>query len=176
MPARLTPAGGDDDALKAPRPDKKPNGRAHRHCADRSVILLVDDSEQDHTLIAAAMDECGLDGCLRWARSHEEAVAYFEGRPPFDDRTKHPVPSLVLLDIQLPSADGLSLLGWVRSQNAQWHRVPVVMLTTSQRRAEITRAYDLGANSYLVKPTSFAELCDTLKATTDYWLKQNRQS
>ena len=166
---------GDDD-FKAGRPEKQPNGHSRRSPAEKSVILLVDDSEQDHTLVAAALGEDGLAGSLRWARSHDEAVAYFTGRPPFDDRTKNPVPSLVLLDIQLATSNGLSLLGWLRSQNAHWHRVPVVMLTTSQRREEITRAYDLGANSYLVKPTSFAELCETLKATTDYWLRQNKQS
>ncbi len=86
----------------------------------------------------------------------------------------NPPPALVLLDLQMPVKDGFELLSWIRARREDWHRVPVVMLTTSHDYVEIRRAYDLGANSFLVKPTGFEELSDLLAATCEYWLGRNR--
>jgi DNA-binding response OmpR family regulator len=115
-----------------------------------------------------------VSGGLRWATGVDQATAYFQAKPPFGDRLKNPPPSLVLLDIQLVRGDGFELLSWVRAQSAEWRRIPVIMLTTSNDRAEINRAYDLGANSYLVKPTGFDELCRMIGSLSEYWLKSNR--
>jgi len=141
----------------------------------RHAVLVVDDSEQDLILLRAAFETVGLDGGLRWAKDADQARAYFLGEPPFDDRAKDPIPSLVLLDIQLTTEDGFTVLGWLRSQNAEWRRVPVIMLTTTQQRSEISRAYDMGANSFLTKPTGFEDLCKMVADLSSYWLKRNKR-
>jgi CheY-like chemotaxis protein len=159
-----------------------PNGKPNGHGEDaqgwqrRPTILVVDDSPQDHELLKAASEEVGLDVSLRFANDAYEAQAYFEGRAPFDDRKKNPPPDLVLLDIQMPGMDGFELLAWIRSSSQAWRRVPVVVLSTSSRPEEMGRAYDLGANSYLVKPTEFDALCGLFGETVRYWVDRNRRA
>jgi CheY-like chemotaxis protein len=138
------------------------------------VVLVVDDSEQDVTLIRAAFQSASKAVELRSASSAEGARAYLTGGPPFADRVAYPAPDLVLLDIQMPIEDGLQVLRWIRAQEEPWRRVPVVMLTTSHDYNEIRKAYDLGANSFLVKPTGFHELNKLILHVYNYWLMSNR--
>jgi DNA-binding response OmpR family regulator len=81
-------------------------------------------------------------------------------------------PGLVLLDLKLPRLPGLDVLGWLRRQPGL-RRLPVVVLTSSRERRDVDRAYDLGANSFLVKPVGFAELLEMVKALDLYWLRMN---
>lgn len=162
-------AGDFHDEGEAAQRAGKGSGKA------RHAVLVVDDSEQDLILLRAAFETVGLDGGLRWAKDAEQARAYFLGQPPFDDRSKNPIPSLVLLDIQLTKDDGFTVLSWLRSQNADWRRVPVIMLTTTQQRSEISRAYDMGANSFLTKPTGFEDLCKMVEDLSSYWLRRNQR-
>jgi CheY-like chemotaxis protein len=156
-----------------PGPGDGPEGSTGRS-ARLPVVLLIDDSEEDRELIGAAFAHTGQSVNLRWCRSAEQALAYFEGRPPFSDRARDPLPDLVLLDIQMPGRDGFDVLSWLRTQSADFHRVPVVMLSTSRTPEEIRRAYDEGANSFLAKPTGFVELCELIGETARYWLRRNR--
>jgi CheY-like chemotaxis protein len=133
--------------------------------ASGRVILLVDDSEEDHLLVKAALKECGVDNPVETASSVDSAIARLAGGAP---------PALVFLDLQMPLKDGLQLLSWIRGRKEAWSRLPVVMLTTSHADAEIRRAYDLGANSFLVKSTGYDELCDMLRRACSYWLELNR--
>lgn len=139
-----------------------------------SNILMIDDSAQDVALLSAAFKESAPDHRMHSVNNADRAIAYFEGRGAYADRAAHPLPDLVLLDIQMPVKDGFEMLKWLRAQKAEWHRVPVIMLTTSHDYMEIRKAYDLGANSFLVKPTGFDELCQVVRELSDYWLKRNR--
>ena len=138
------------------------------------VVLLVDDSTADAALVQAALEDSRVRCDLRSVRTVDEAIAYLEGKPPHRDRAKAPLPSLVLLDLQMPGKNGIDFLRWLRARGDDWHRVPVVMLTTSHDFVEIRACYDAGANSFLVKTTGFNELAKMLELTTSYWLERNR--
>ena len=97
------------------------------------------------------------------------AVAYLSGKPPYADRNRYTLPALMLLDLKLPRKSGLEVLQWVRQQDGL-KRLPVVVLTSSRETADVNRAYDLGANSYLVKPVAFESLLEMVKALNLYWM------
>ena len=82
------------------------------------------------------------------------------------------MPILILLDLKLPRRSGLEVLAWLREQE-RLKRIPVVMLTSSQQRRDVDHAYDVGVNSYLVKPVEFEALFDMLKAVNLYWVMVN---
>jgi CheY-like chemotaxis protein len=100
----------------------------------------------------------------------EEAVDYLAGGGGFEDRGKHPFPALMLLDLQLPRRSGHEVLEWLRAQEEGLRRLPVVVLSSSKEPRDINRAYELGANSYLVKPVSFDALLELVQLLERYWL------
>lgn len=163
------PGSGEPEDRRVHRPG---NGKSHQPAG---VVLVVDDSEQDFALVKAAFDHCGSKCELKWARTVNELKAYVEGKAPFADRARHPVPALVLLDIQLDGGgSGFDVLPWLRSRPKPWAQLPVVMLSTSSDRLEIDKSYELGANSYLVKPTGFDEFVAMASELSTYWLRRNR--
>jgi CheY-like chemotaxis protein len=137
------------------------------------TVLVIDDSAQDVALIAAAFADLGTPPRIVSVEDADQAEAYLLGTGAYADRRSCPLPDLILLDIQIPVRDGLEILQWIRSRDASWRQVPIVMLTTSHDYAEIRRAYDLGANSFMVKPTGFAELRDLVRDVAHYWLVRN---
>jgi len=133
------------------------------------TILLVEDNPDDVLLIKRAFKKAGLSHSLKIATHGEEAVDYLAGEGAYADRDKHPFPALMLLDLQLPRRSGHEVLAWLREQEGL-RRLPVVVLTSSREPDDINRAYDLGANSYLVKPVSFDTLLDMVQVLERYWL------
>src|SRR4051812_47502630 len=137
------------------------------------TILLVEDNEDDVVLMKRALKEASINNVLMVVDNGEDAVKYLEGRGAFSDRNKCPLPSVVFLDLKLPLRSGHEVLAWVRQQPALQSLV-VVVLTASDEPSDIKRCYQLGANSYLVKPPTAAQLLDLAKAFKWYWLKHNR--
>ena len=103
----------------------------------------------------------------------EEAIAYLSGEGQFADRERFPKPFLLLLDLKMPAADGFEVLRWVRAE-PETKRLLVVVLTSSNLQADVDRAYDMGANSYLVKPVSFDEMVNMIQRFEAYWTEINR--
>ena len=132
-----------------------------------SVILLVEDEPVDALLMMRAFTKAKLTYRLEVVGDGEEAVAYLGGRDKYADRKHHKLPILVLLDLKLPRMSGLEVLAWMRSQPGL-KRLPVVVLTSSKESSDINRAYDLGTNSYLVKPVAFDALLRVVEALTLY--------
>lgn len=135
-------------------------------------ILLVEDSPDDALLIQRAFRKANLANPVQLVRDGEEAVAYLKGIPPFDDRSRFPLPVFMLLDLKLPRRSGLEVLAWVR-QESPVKRLPVVVLTSSRESVDVNRAYDLGVNSYLTKPVGFEALLEMVKNVNLYWLVLN---
>ena len=122
-----------------------------------AVIMVVDDSENDITIIVRAIQRAKMRNRIVSVSDGEEAMAYLEGKGRYADRREHPLPDLVLVDLKMPKVDGFELLAWIRGQPAL-KRLAVVVLTSSELLLDVSKAYELGANSFLVKPTEFEDL------------------
>jgi CheY-like chemotaxis protein len=136
------------------------------------MILIVEDDPYDSKLILRSVRKARILNPTRLLEDGASAIAYLAGEPPYDDRDTYPLPVVLLLDLKLPRKSGLEVLEWLRVQPAL-SRLPVVVLTSSAESSDINRAYDLGANSYLVKPVDSAALVDMLKTVELYWLFSN---
>ena len=102
-------------------------------------------------------------------------MAYLNGDLQYGDRERYPLPVLLLMDLKMPRKSGLEVLEWLRQQTGGLRRLPVVVLTSSNQSLDINRAYDLGANSYLVKPAGFDSLLELVKNLDMYWLILNEK-
>jgi DNA-binding response OmpR family regulator len=134
------------------------------------TILLVEDSEDDVFFMDRAMKSAGFKSKLQVAKDGQVALDYLGGSGAYANRELHPLPSLVLLDLKLPRVLGLDVLKWIRSQ-ADLQTVPVVVLTSSGERSDLERAYRLGANAFMVKPSDADELVGLTKCLGEYWFK-----
>ena len=130
---------------------------------ENPIILLVEDCENDALLMRTAFRRVGFALPLQFANDGDEAIAYLRGDGVYDDRDRFPLPTAVLLDLKMPRKDGFAVLEWINSQQAL-EKLSVYVLTASSRPEDIKRARDLGANCYLVKPTSLDELMDLAKS------------
>jgi CheY-like chemotaxis protein len=133
------------------------------------IVLLVDDSENDMLLMSTVFQRSGFVQPLQFARDGEDAIAYLRGDGRYADRHRYPLPTTVLLDLNMPRKNGFEVLEWLRQQ-PELRRLRVYILTASSRPQDIERAYDLGANSYLVKPGNLDGLMDLAKCLIA-WLK-----
>lgn len=137
------------------------------------ALLMVEDDPNDVILFRRAMTKCNLANPLQVVTDGEAAVAYLSGSGIYVDRSVYPLPALVLLDLKLPRKSGLEVLKWLREQPGIG-RLPVVIMTSSQESTDVGHAYDLGANSYLVKPVEFNSLLEMVKALGLYWFILNQ--
>ena len=136
------------------------------------TILVVEDEDDDVALLKRAFRKVGILNPVTFVADGDAAVEYLAGEGRFADRAAHPLPSLVLLDLKLPRRSGLDVLAW-RLEQPALRRIPVVVLTSSRQSRDLERAYDLGANSYLVKPVEFADLLSMIEALRLYWIVYN---
>jgi CheY-like chemotaxis protein len=136
-------------------------------------ILLAEDDPNDVLLLQRAFQKAGLRNVLKVVRDGEQAISYLGGRGVYADRERFPVPFLLLLDLKMPGTDGFEVLEWVRKE-ADLKRLLVAVLTSSNLQEDVDRAYELGANSYLVKPVSFDEMGNMIKRFEIYWTEINR--
>lgn len=134
-------------------------------------ILLVEDDDNDVFFFQRAVSKSGLMNPVQVARNGQEAIDYLRGAGKFAERTEFPLPVLILLDLKLPFVMGLDVLKWIRQQSGL--APVVVILSSSQEDADITAAYRLGANAYLVKPAETSKLGDMVRAISAFWLTQN---
>src|SRR5258706_12716527 len=137
----------------------------------RQTILLVDDSENDRDIVRVAFKKASFSNPLQETRNGEEAIAYLKGDGAYVDRMKFPMPVVVLLDLNMPMKSGFDLLIWVRTQPAL-KRLSIIILTASMRMEDVERAFDLGANSFLVKPSNMDALIAMMQCLRD-WLQIN---
>jgi len=137
------------------------------------TILLVEDTPSDAALIRRGFDKTNVLNPIVWVKNGQEALAYLSGLGQYGDRIRYPLPALILLDLDLPEMTGFELLQWKRTQ-PYIRRIPVVVLTIDKATSAINAAYDLGANSYLVKPGDPEEIMRIVKSIQDYWLGLNQ--
>ncbi|MDB6122639.1 MAG: response regulator [Pedosphaera sp.] len=139
------------------------------------AVLMADDDEHAHVLIQRAFRKANASPLLKIVSNGEEAIHYLEGKGIYSDRNLHPLPSLVLLDLNMPKKTGFEVLQWMRG-HPDFKRMVVVIFTTSDEPKDINKSYDLGANSYLVKTPLYPEFTELVKSLEVYWLKHNRRA
>ena len=134
------------------------------------VILIADDDPEDCMLIKDAFKEGLLVNGLRFVEDGEELMDYLRHQGKYRDRSAYPRPGIILLDLNMPKKDGREALKEIKS-DPDLRSIPVVILTTSKEEEDILRSYDLGANSYITKPVTFAGLVEAIKSLGKYWFE-----
>ena len=134
----------------------------------RNAILLADDSEDDELLFRRAVRISGLANPVIIVRDGEAAIAYLKGEGAYADREKHPLPTVLMLDLKMPRKNGFEVLQWVKQQ-PELKDLLVVVLTSSERQEELERSYELGANSVLVKPCGVEDLQELAEGFPEHW-------
>jgi CheY-like chemotaxis protein len=134
------------------------------------MILMADDDREDCMLAKEALVESRLANDLRFVYDGEELMDYLRRRGRYSPPADSPRPGLVLLDLNMPRMDGREALREIKT-DPDLRRIPIVVLTTSKAEEDIIRSYDLGVNSFIVKPVSFEALVETMKTLARYWFK-----
>ena len=135
-----------------------------------AVILLAEDDPGDQELTRRALEQSRIRNELYIVEDGEEALDYLLRRGKYEDPASSPKPDLMLLDLNMPKMDGKQLLKQMRA-DPNLRRIPVVALTTSKQESDIIRTYDLGANSYIVKPVDMDQFINAIKVLKDYWFQ-----
>lgn len=133
-------------------------------------ILLADDEDNDALLIKRAFKKSGINASIHRVKDGEDALAYLQGNGEYENRVTYPFPDMVLLDLKMPRKSGFEVLRWIRAHE-NFKRLVVIVLTSSQQSFDVNQAYDLGANSYLVKPLNFEELMHLSTLLNKFWLQ-----
>ena len=136
---------------------------------ERQVILLVEDSEDDIAIIRRAFQKAEIHNPIHVLRDGEGAITYLSGTGKYSVRDEYPLPSLVLLDLKLPGMDGFEVLRWIR-QTPGINSLRVVVLTSSDNIRDVNAAYQLGANSFMVKDLDFENSIELARLIRDFWL------
>jgi CheY-like chemotaxis protein len=132
-------------------------------------ILVVEDDSSHFQLIEEVLRRGRIANPLTRASTAAEAMACLSGDGPYANREKYPLPCLILLDLKLPGESGFTVLEWVR-KHPTLGKMPVVVLTVSDQDDDIDKAYQLGANSYLVKPFNMEDFKALVKSINSYWV------
>jgi CheY-like chemotaxis protein len=134
-----------------------------------ATVLHVDDDPNDTALLEAARRKAEVDFRLENVSDGDQAMAYLNGAGHYANRTRHPRPALILLDLKMPRATGFEILRWIRN-HPDSKELPVVVLSGSELQEDIRQAYSMGADSYLVKPLGFEALVQLVRNITSVWL------
>lgn len=134
------------------------------------VIMLAEDDEEDAEMTLEALKKNRLGNDVRVARDGEELMDYLRREGKFSNGADAPMPGLILLDLNMPKKDGREALAEIKS-DTRLRKIPVIVLTTSKAEEDIVRSYDLGVNSFITKPVTFAGLADAMRVVTEYWFE-----
>jgi CheY-like chemotaxis protein len=134
------------------------------------TILYADDDPEDRLLVKDAWEASRLANQLHFVEDGEELLDYLYRRGKFTGLQSTPLPGMILLDLNMPKKDGREALKEIKA-DPTLRLIPTVVLTTSKAEEDIFRAYDLGVNSFIIKPVTFQSLVDVTKALGRYWLE-----
>ncbi|HXT11606.1 MAG TPA: response regulator [Candidatus Angelobacter sp.] len=137
---------------------------------ESKLILIVEDFEDDAKLLEMLLTNEGIFNPTRVALSAEEAITYLEGVPPYSNRAKYPLPTVIFVDLKLPGMNGFELLRWLKTRLDPKQTFTVVFSATGDLLS-VQTAYALGANSFLVKPCRVADLKNLAACYPDFWVR-----
>lgn len=137
------------------------------------IILQVEDREEDVYLLKRAIQRAEVQADIQAVVDGQEAINYLAGHEPYSNREEFPLPYLILLDLKLPQKTGFDVLEWVRAQPTL-RTLIVIVLSSSIDEGDLEKAYQLGANAFLVKPSDMHTLVEMCKAMKLFWLTHNQ--
>lgn len=140
-----------------------------QHSPGLVTILMADDDPDDRLLVEDAFTEIRLDNPLDFVENGVELMDYLHRRGAYTHLAGAALPGLILLDLNMPRKDGREALNEIKQDEAL-RKIPIVILTTSKADEDLLASYELGANSFIVKPVTFDKLVEVIRAVTDYWL------
>ena len=135
-------------------------------------ILYVEDNEDDRFFLKRAFAEAEIHNRLQFVDDGQKAIDYLSAQGPYADRLRYPTPCLIILDLKLPKVHGLDVLRWVRTHK-DFKTIVVVILSSSPLRNDVDLAYELGANSFVVKPLKADQMTQIAHLIKAYWLETN---
>jgi len=138
----------------------------------RQLILHVENDPDDVFLVQRAFRDAFITAPVQVVEDGRRATEYLSGEGSYSDRQKYPLSCLIFLDLNLPRMNGTEFLGWLREQPVL-KRIPVIVFTSSQHPGDIDSSFELGASSYMVKPFSYKNLLEQVRAFKQYWLGQS---
>lgn len=137
------------------------------------AILLAEDDENDVLFMRRAMTKAEVKHPLHVVADGQEAIEYLAGEGKYGDRTTYPLPRLIILDLKMPRKSGMDVLRWMRT-NPFVECLPTLVLSSSANRRDVERGYRLGANAFLVKPSTVDERLELVKLIVHFWLRLNQ--
>jgi CheY-like chemotaxis protein len=138
----------------------------------KEIILIIEDSNDDAKILQLTLEELGIANPSWTVQSAAAAVDYMEGKFPFADREKYPLPKIIFLDLKLPGSDGFEFLSWLKAR-AEFADLLVIAISGLDDLLSIRRAYGLGAKSFLVKPCRPADLENLIHWFPAYWIRSS---
>jgi CheY-like chemotaxis protein len=132
------------------------------------TIIVADDDADDRLLITDAFKESRLANPLVFVEDGEQLLQFLDSAS--SGASGHPLPGLILLDLNMPRMDGRTALSHIKS-NPHLRRIPVIVLTTYKAEEDVLRTYDLGVNSFITKPVTFEGLVDVVQSLNHYWIE-----
>jgi CheY-like chemotaxis protein len=137
---------------------------------EQFILLIAEDDEEDRSMLEEASREAGITLPIHCVENGEELFDFLNRRNKFTDIEEILKPLLILLDLNMPKLDGRQALEELKKED-RFREIPVIVFTTSNTRNEISRAYQSGASSFIIKPFSFKTLVDMMKVIKHYWLE-----
>lgn len=135
-------------------------------------ILLVEDNPNDAEITIRSLKKHHLANKLVWLKDGVEALNFLKGEGEYEDRDVMDLPKVIFLDLKLPKVDGMEVLEEIR-KNDHTKKIPVVVLTSSKEEQDVVKSYNLGVNSYIVKPVEFENFAKAIAEVGFYWLVTN---
>ena len=132
-------------------------------------VLLVEDDLNDIFLVKRAFKIARIHNPLQVVTDGQEAIQYLRGDGKYADRAAFPLPKLIVMDTKMPRKTGFEVLEWVKGDDRPLRRIPIVIVSSSDNPTDINRAYELGANAYMVKPVDYRAVEHLFNAITQYW-------
>jgi len=135
-------------------------------------LLLIEDQPSDAELALRALRDLDLGKRVQLVEDGAEALDFIFGRADYANRSVDDAPGLILLDLKLPKVNGHEVLRTLKSDEQTKH-IPIIVLSSSKEDSDVARCYELGANSYVVKPVDFGQFTKTVQRIGTYWLETN---
>ena len=132
------------------------------------TMLIVEDSVDDAFLIKRAFNKAGILNPIQVVVDGDEAISYLSGAGEYENRQIYPFPQFIITDLKMPRCGGFEILQWMK-KNSHISVIPTIVWSSSKQPDDVRKAYELGATSYVVKPSDFTELQQMIRRIYDYW-------